>query len=386
MYRFILSLVLVSVFFFSCDDKKKKEPLNNTNNANNLNNINNTNNTNNPECLPFEEPVPGTRVAVLTADMDNGALSVLDLFSTPPIFQADLAVVNSDATVRAAFDRIYVINRLGGDNIIAFDDETFSVLWQKPLGPGSNPQDLAVVSSCKAYVSLYQKNHLQIMNPLTSENAGTTNVSLVDYADEDGSPEASFMLATPGAVYVAIQNLENFVPTRNGRILVVNTDTDAVTDVIELNTPNPFSPLTRVDETSFVVGTVGDFSGTQGGIEHVHGNLSHLVVTAEQLGGVATELAMQDDACGFALVNTPEWSSGIRPFCLDGTVGDWLVAPGLYTIVSLLITGDDRLLFGDATFDNPGLRLVDTVDNPEVSGLIPTGLAPGFAKPFAHLP
>ena len=214
-------------------------------------------------------------------------------------------------------------------------------------------------------------------------------ISLAEYADADGLPEASFMLGLGNHTYVAIQNLEDWAPSRTGRILVVENDTDTLLEAIELNSPNPFSPLVRVDDSRFVVGCVGDFSGTSGGIELVTatpGSTSLMVASAEQLGGVPTDFAMQDNNCGFALVNTPDWQNGIRRFCLDSGAGDWLVEPGVHTIVSLFMVDPETLVFADATYGESGLRFVDLAGEPVVSALLTMGLPPGFSKPIAWLP
>ncbi len=380
-------IFLVLLFAASaCDDGTT------SNNANN--NSSNNNNVNNNTCEPAGEVTSGTRLVLHTGNADNGSLSILDVSDATPVLTPDVTVVHSDATVRAGLDHIYVIGRLGGDSLLRLDDATFAVQWQLPLTAGSNPQDLALVSTCKAYVSLYQKNYLQIVDPVAgSIPDATPMISLADFADADGLPEASFMLANGGMVYVAIQNLENFTASRNGRLLAIDPATDTVGAEIELTTPNPFSPIARVDDTHLAVGCVGDFSGTQGGIEWIDtaAGTSTLAVSSADLGGVVTELVMEDATCGFALVNTPEWTSGVRRFCLEsdgdgaGTAGDWLVAPGAFTIVGLALS-DDILYFADATADDPGVRFVDLAGEAVASEIISTGLPPGFAKPLAWLP
>ena len=54
---------------------------------------------------------------------------------------------------------------------------------------------------------------------------------------------------------------------------------------------------------------------------------------------------MIDESCGYALISTPEWTSGIRYFC-EGEAGSWLVEPGEFSITGLAWTGD-YLVFTD---------------------------------------
>lgn len=392
-WNWFLFIVVLALWSTSCDDNKKKNENNNINNTtnnsnNNLNNTNNNNNNNNNTCNPISPVEPSARLAVLTAGTDNGALGELNADVTPPVFRADLVVTHSDATVRTGMGRVFVIERLGSDSLLVIQDTTFAVEYQLPLGASSNPQDIALISTCKAYVSLYKGNTLAVVNPSTGTLLQTA-VSLADYVDVDGSPEASWMnLVDANTVAVAIQNLEDWVPARNGRILLVDTTTDTVTDTIELTSRNPFSPIVHVTASSFVVGCVDDFSGDQGGIEifNTETRTARLAVSATTLGGVPSDIVMEDENCGFVLVNTPAWESGIRPFCLDGTVGDWVVQPGQYTLTGLALTDDFRLVIADATASASGLRIVDptTPTNPPV--FISTPLAPGFTKPFAFLP
>lgn len=392
MTRVLLTLLL-PLALVACDVGGTKK-------TNNTNNINNVNNANNGTCDPVAVLATGTRLALHTGNADNGGLSVLDLSIDPVALTADVAVVHSDATVRAGNDRLYVVGRLGGDSLLALDDETFAVQWQLPLPAGSNPQDVALVSTCKAYVSLYQKNYLQVVNPTTGAADPQAVVPLAAFADADGLPEASFLLAHGGRVYVAVQNLVDWATSRDGRLLVVDPATDAVETALELTSPNPFSPIVAVDDTRLAVGCVGDFSGSQGGIEVIDtaSGAATLAVSSADLGGVVTDLVMEDAdlvlegaACGFALVNTPDWTSGIRRFCLDdgqggpGAAGDWLVAPGPYTVVGLALV-DDVLYFADATAAAPGVRFVDLALPAAVSERLATGLPPGFAKPFTPLP
>ncbi len=391
--------------FAGCDDSGKKNEnsannttnnannnnqtnnANNANNTNNTNNTNNVNNTNNTSCQPVPEVGPTTRLAVLLAGTDNGSLGELDASATPPVFRPDLMVAHSDSTVRTGMGKVFVVGRMGGDYLLAADDETFAVKYQTPLGAGSNPQDVALVSTCKAYVSLYQSATLAVVDPSTG-NLLRTAVSLSEYADADGSPEAAWMaVVDENTVAVAIQNLEDWAPSRSGRILLVDTQTDTVSGAIGLTSRNPFSPLVRVGANTFAVGCVDDFSGNQGGIEvfDTQARTSRLAVPAAVLGGVPTDLAMEDENCGYALVNTPGWESGIRAFCLDGTVGGWLLAPGRYTVTGLALTDDLRLVVADATASAAGVRLVDVATG-TVSERIATPLPPGFTKPLAFLP
>ena len=80
--------------------------------------------------------------------------------------------VGSDPKVRHALGRHYVINRFLGDNIQIIDPATFQTIRQFSTGAGTNPQDIAVVSDTKAYVTAYDGTDLLIVNPTTGAITG----------------------------------------------------------------------------------------------------------------------------------------------------------------------------------------------------------------------
>ncbi|MBU1239977.1 hypothetical protein KKF84_01705, partial [Myxococcota bacterium] len=263
MRKFILLFVLVLLPFPGCDDSTESKNnvnnannvnnssnSNNTNNINNVNNVNNTNNINNSNNITCEEVYPvteGTRVALFTTDYTSGSLSVVSMDGSSVKVDSDAALVHSDALGRSFDTELYVISRLGGDNIARFNPQTWSVATQFSTGPGTNPQDFAMVSQCKGYISLYADDQLLIVDPSVGAAEPILGaINLFEYSDEDGSPEASFMTLDDGILMVAIQNLVNYAPQGNGRIILVDTATDAVSGVIALNTPNPFTTLVRV--------------------------------------------------------------------------------------------------------------------------------------------
>ncbi len=383
MRTILFPLILALVIAVSCDDQEAQS----VNNANNINNANNT--SNNVTCTPLPDPASPQAVALFTTDYTNGALGVISLDGTALVLENDMAMVHSDAIGRAFGATFYVVNRLGADNIATLDAVDLSVAGQFSTGPGTNPQDVVLFSSCRGFVSLYASDHLLVVNPLASpEDALVGEVDLAAFADADGAPEASFMARSDDLLLVAIQNLENYSPTRSGRIIVVDSVEASVSSVIELTTANPFTPLVEVSGTGeFLVGTVNDFSGLGGGIEifTAQDATAALVVSSEDLGGVPSELAMVDDQCGYALVTTPDYSTGVRGFCLDGAVDEgWLLSPGELSVSGLLVF-KGMLLLADTTMGAQGVRVVNLADG-TVSELFPSTLPPTYTKPFAILP
>jgi DNA-binding beta-propeller fold protein YncE len=72
----------------------------------------------------------------------------------PDAVARNVARIHSDAVVRTHDGTVYVINRLGGDNVQAIDPTMgYATRWQCSVDNGSNPHDLAFAAADKAYVT-----------------------------------------------------------------------------------------------------------------------------------------------------------------------------------------------------------------------------------------
>ena len=100
-----------------------------------------------------------------------------------------LLLIHSDARVRTFGSRVYVLNRLGQDNIIVLDTSDLSTpLTQFSTGDGSNPHEIIVVNDEKAYVSVYERDYVLVVNPSTGDSLATIDLS--SFSDADGLPAA----------------------------------------------------------------------------------------------------------------------------------------------------------------------------------------------------
>ena len=127
---------------------------------------------------------------VTTTDYSSGCASVIWL---DPGYTTEICIapIHSDAVARWHDGLVYVINRLGADNIQILDPENdFSTLSQHSAGNGTNPKDIAFVSPNKIFVSRYDSNELLIMNTITGEITGSIDLSSL--ADSDGLCEMAF--------------------------------------------------------------------------------------------------------------------------------------------------------------------------------------------------
>ena len=182
--------------------------------------------------------------AVLTtSDYQVGALATMDI-DTQEITDT-LATIHSDAAVSSGGDWVFQINRLGMDSIRVYEPGQ----WTAPLlefstGDSSNPHG-AVLCHDQLVVSLYAESYLAVFEPLTGTQIDAVDLS--QWADDDGSPEASSMVISGDYLYVALQQFSSWVST-SGTVLKIDCFTMEI--VTEWATgPSPsLSPIPNNDQ------------------------------------------------------------------------------------------------------------------------------------------
>ncbi|MBU1948843.1 MAG: hypothetical protein KJ927_09045, partial [Candidatus Eisenbacteria bacterium] len=220
-------------------------------------------------------------LAVTTDFSSSGSLSTLSV-QAPWISDNDVATIHSDAVARVHDRMIYVVNRLVADNIQVINpDADFATVQQFSVGAASDPQDIAVISETRAYVSRHNSNLLLEVNPVTGEHLGT--ISLLEFADPDGLCEMHRMHIDGNYLYVQIQRLNrnaNWVPVPPSLLAVIDLNTRQLVDVdpgepgmqgITLAGLNPIAPM-QIDPVSgcLLVPEAGRYAVIDaGGIEAV---------------------------------------------------------------------------------------------------------------------
>ena len=328
-----------------------------------------------------------TRAFVTTTDFSSGGLRRIDLASRTVL--AGEAPVFTDTRLRWYDGKVYVINRFGQDNIQVVDPATLGTVQQFSTGNGSNPADIAFVSPTKAYVTLYERADLLIVNPATGGTLG--GVPLGAFADADGIPEMDRMERVGPWLFVALQRLDRnngFAPTDSSLVVVVDTRADTVYDVnpaqpgvqgFRLTGKNPVTPFV-LDPASgrLLIGCAGSYSALDGGIEWID------PLGMKSLGYAITEAALGGNLSGFA------WSTSAHSYALvydasfNGVLESWSAESGstlapLYSASGLNdLAVDDRgeLYVCDGTFTSPGVRVWSVPDDLPLAGPLDTGLPP----------
>ncbi len=341
--------------------------------------------------LFFATDALANQAVITTTDYSSGSFSSLDLSTNTAT--NDHLTIHSDATVRTYRDKVYIINRLGQDNVIVLNRSDLKTpLTQYSTGNGSNPHDMAFVSEEKAYISRYERTHLLIVNPVTGDSLGAVDLS--GFADADGLPEVSQFALYGNYLFAACQRLDRdngWVPTDVSVIAVVDVMTDQVVDVdantagvqgIVMAGKNPAGAMQRGNKWFLsAVNTFDDL--TDGGIEVIDlANLrSEGVVIGEgTFGGNLSSLAMVSDGEGYVVVLNASFVNAVKRFDLamqsvssplDGLTGGFVPSLGIF--------GGRLYVLDQGSFVDPaavGVRVYDVKTDELVAGPISTGLLP----------
>ncbi len=331
-----------------------------------------------------------SRALVVTSDFVSGAFSWLDLDTRAT--HNDVTTVHSDATLRWYEGMVYVINRAGADNIQVLDPASgFHTAYQFSVGNGTNPQDIAMASPTRAYVSRYDSPSLLVCNPSTGAQLGT--ISLAAFADADGLPEMAHLAIVGHRLFVAVQRLNRnagYSPTAYSLVVVIDTDVDTVLDVnpalpgvqgITLTYKDPVTTFSYDRNTGrLMIGCVGAFGATDGGIEAIDVN----TLTAQ--GSVIGEGALGGDLGDFEVLSATHAYAIVSDASFNTQLVSWnptthlklttIASPGGFSLSDCALNDRGELYLANNGFSAPGLYVYRAGIDTLIAGPISTGLPP----------
>ena len=335
-------------------------------------------------------PLRAQGLFVITTDFATGSTA----FIAPGAAEAEVNLlgIHADASGYHHDGRIYVVNRLGQDNILVLDTmDLRTPLNQFSVGNGANPHDIEIVAPDKAYVTRYDDTTLLVVNPENGDSL--SEIDLSAFADADGLPEVSQIVRVGDRLYLSCQRLDRnggWGPADQSFLIVVDIAADAVIDVdraaagvqgITLSSTNPNGLAVVGDQ--IVVSVVAGFGDRAGGVEIVDSRSNRslgLVVSEEDLGGDITGMVVVSASRGYAIVSDENFANSVKPFdLLTGAVGTPLENISGGYIPSLAIDGARLIVADRGSFDNPdaaGLKIYDAAGGDFIAGPINTGLPP----------
>ncbi len=337
-------------------------------------------------------PLAGTSAFVVTSDFQTGSFAVFPLLQ-PESVARNVERLHSDAVARAHDGLVYVVNRLGGDNIQAIDPATgYATRWQCSVENGSNPHDIAFAAPNKAYVTRYERATIAIVDPTTGPDCagflrGTVDLSA--FADGDGLPEMDQAVVIGDRLFVTLQRLDRrnfFRPSDYSLVVVVDVATDTVVGSIRLTGTNPFAESAGLapDPTTgkITLTEVGEFGRLDdGGLERIDPatlTAEGFFVTEADLGGNVTDVVSIDPHHAYAILLDEVARSRVVRF--DPTtkqVTATLVAADDFLVDIELGPDGQTLYLTDRTLRRPGIRRFAIADDTELPpSPIDTGLPP----------
>jgi len=341
--------------------------------------------------MPAPARAAQTRAFVLATDFATGTLSSV-AFGAPPVASNNVAATCADAVLHHHQGWLYVVERFGCDNIRVLDPANgFSIVRQFSVGNGANPNDIAVVSPTRAYITRYETADLWIVNPSTGAYLGS--ISLAAFADADGIPEMNRLAVRNGRVFVTLQRVDRdrfFSPTDSSQVVVIDVATDTLVDCdpdapgvqgIILPFQNPTTEIVTDGAGRLVVGCTGAYGVTDGGIvrlDPVALTVEAAEITEAALGGDIVDVAIGSATRGFAVIGDALFNTLCRPYDrASGVAAPPLYATAGFHLADAEVSDSGVLWLADRTPANPGLRRFDALTlAPLGAGPVSTGLPP----------
>jgi hypothetical protein len=336
-----------------------------------------------------------TKAFTFTSDFQTGSLSVVNLANRA--VSLDVASVWLDATLRFHGGLLYVVNRLGGDNIQVIDPTNYATLRQISVGNGTNPQDIAFVSPTKAYVSRYADASLLIVNPSLPDGGPDPKptISLAGFADSDGLPEMARMIRIGRYLYVACQRLTNFLPNNPSMVVVIDTQTDQVVDVnpnvsgVQAITLTLRNPITTFEYDRLhgwlLIGCAGSFGALDGGVEAIDPSAftsQGVRVTEAELGGDINDVAWHTPTHAYALIGAGSLNRLVTWNPTNGLkTGTPFTGNGGFSLPDMEINDRGELYVcknpsPPSGSDLPGILVFSLANDALLAGPLDTGLPP----------
>lgn len=289
-------------------------------------------------------------------------------FVTPPI------VAGPNAVARSANGRVYVVSRDDG-TITVIDVKSWTVSDTFALGAGSEPRDISVIDTTRAYVTRATSSHLLRLNPSTGTTTDVVDLSV--FADADGVPEMNTMAMSGNMLFVQLRRMDTnnqFVPP--AMLAVVDLTTETIVDAdpdtagvqaIQLQGTAPKGKMQLLQGNKLYVSATGGFFDA-GGLEEIDTNklVSNGLVIAEADGEVGADLGpfvFVLPGRGFLVFSTDfATSSHLHPFSIRGGVDlDAPISPRLGYLAPVLTFDkpSNTMFFPDGPSPNAGVLILD---------------------------
>lgn len=306
-------------------------------------------------------------VFAITTDYKTGSYAAYGLTSgtTLPDIQAN----HSDAVVRFhGGSDIFVINRLGRDNMLIVDKNNLKVVLAVKFPALSNPQDVEAKDGL-LYASFLSYDSILVFDQANGNQVGAIDIHA--YADSDGFAEAAALRFAGDDLYAIVQNLDRkdplLKPHADPKLLKIDVHKRTVDKAITLPLSNPQGITYDAATGKLYVPCVGEYVDEityapilDGGIVSVDpaSGAATVIATEQDLGGNVGRLELADGKLIFDLV-MPEHDR-IEALSLSDKTVTASIDLEPYAGGGLAVdAGTHTLCLSDRTFGNERLRLFD---------------------------
>jgi DNA-binding beta-propeller fold protein YncE len=248
-------------------------------------------------------------VFAITSDYKVGAYAAYGL--TSGIRLPDIQANHEDAAVRfRGGSDIFVINRLGRDNLQVVDKNNLKVVMPVKFPDASNPQD---VEAKDGFLSVCFLAHDSILVYTQANGNPVGAIDIHAYADNDGFAEAVALRFAGDDLYAVVQNLDIhdplFKPHANPKLLRINVAKRTVEKAITLPLSNPQGITFNPSTGKLYIPCVGEYTDEKyqpkldGGIVAFEPGIDSatILVSEEDLGGNVGRMELNDGKLIFDL-------------------------------------------------------------------------------------
>jgi len=268
-------------------------------------------------------------------------------------------VVGGDPAIRRLGDRLFVLDRFGGDSVTVLNAE-LQLVAQASTGAGSNPQDVAAVGD-RAFVAALDVPGILVLDLLAPERGVVETIDLSSL-DEDGVPDCGSVVAHRGLIYASCSLFDRsefpWSPRRAGAIVAI--DPDAGTwRVLQTERQNPFGWMQVAGETLYISSVPDPFSNLESGcletVDLRDFSPSGCLVEYAELGGYAASMAVADETLWAAIATSATTGTLMR---YDGTWSPFALGESANPTDVVRCT-DGALLVADNSAASRGVRVLD---------------------------
>jgi len=260
--------------------------------------------------------------AITTDYVSAGAYAAYGLTSGTVL--PDIQANHTDAAVRfRGGSDIFVINRLGRDNLLVVDKNNLKVVLAMKFPDGSNPQDVEAKDGL-LYVCFLKYDSILVYDQASGNQVG--GIDIHAYADSDGFAEAAALRFAGDDLYALVQNLDRndpiLKPHADPKLLKIDIQRRAVDKAITLPLSNPQGITYDATTGRLYVPCLGEYDE-----QTYQPKLDGGIVAIEPASGAATVLATEQNLGG--TVGRLELNDGKLIFDLSMSAADRIEALSL---------------------------------------------------------